>query len=177
MLNSSFVAATQQFWARLIDFGDGPEAVRTGLAVWRRQEAFFTPCPAHTASPRPSPFPQNNILIANIENSDRLAFHVLNGGERVATLEIDDFWAPAREEMVHVCFTLGENGRAEAYVNGESKGSSLDNGLPDILTRANMFVGKSNWPDEGEAGWGGDGLWEVARLFFSFALRLIFSLS
>lgn len=107
-----------QFWARLIDFGDGPDA--------------------------------NNILIANIENSNRLAFHVLNGGERVATLEIDDFWAPAREEMVHVCFTLGENGRAEAYVNGESKGSSLENGLPGILTRANMFVGKSNWPDEAQ---------------------------
>lgn len=65
------------------------------------------------------------------------------------TLEIANFWAPARADVAHVCFTLNDAGLAGAYMNGESKGSSENNALPNIVTRANMFIGKSNWPDEG----------------------------
>jgi hypothetical protein len=100
--------------------------------------------------PRPSLCHQDNILISNVENTNNLAFHVLNGGDRAATLEIADFWAPARADVAHVCFTLNDDGHAEAYMNGESKGSSEENALPNVVTRANMFIGKSNWPDAGK---------------------------
>ena len=110
-------------WSRVFDFGDGPDT--------------------------------NNILFANVGNTNTASFRIVKNGVTYA-LEIPNAIQVGTKQMWVI--TIDSTGMASVYRTiGDVNQTTLQVAVvskqmvvPDVDQRANMYVGRSNWPSDGQ---------------------------
>lgn len=85
----------------------------------------------------------DNILFTRYGGSDTLRFEVYKGS---VTTVINCASCIITNKLVHYAVTINGS-TAVIYVNGVAAASSSFTALPNTVTRANNYVGKSNWAD------------------------------
>jgi hypothetical protein len=85
--------------------------------------------------------PSNNILFTRVGSTTTLALYSHN-----VTTESVISAADAMQNNVwqHFAFTIASNGAAKIYKNGSVIASGTLN-VPNLVTRTNMYIGRSNW--------------------------------
>lgn len=87
---------------------------------------------------------QDNIVFAQLGGTNRVFFEVYNGG---STTKIE---GPSGSWMIgswhYYAATVDENGNAVIYIDGQEVVSGTTN-KPLNVSRANKYIGKSNWGD------------------------------
>jgi hypothetical protein len=87
--------------------------------------------------------PSNNILFARESTSATITLHSYNGATP-STLSATN--AIQNNVWQHFAFTISSSGAAKIYKNGAVIASGTLS-VPNIVSRSNMYVGRSNWPD------------------------------
>ena len=82
-----------------------------------------------------------NILLTNRWKRSEVEWSVRRGTNN-QSLIVTNFWT--LNNWQHVVASVNESGIMKVYRNGELKGSRLGH-IPTSTTRANHFIGKSNW--------------------------------
>jgi hypothetical protein len=85
--------------------------------------------------------PSNNILFARSSTSTTLTLHSYNG-TTASTLSATG--AIENNIWQHFAFTIASNGFSKIYKNGVVIASGTLN-VPNVVTRNNMYIGRSNW--------------------------------
>lgn len=86
----------------------------------------------------------DNIILANQGTSDDLNLSIRAGGSNIGmtvenVLETD--------QWMHIAATVGTDGTATIYINGEVVGTQAHQ-LPDNIQRTRNYIGRSNWNND-----------------------------
>lgn len=87
----------------------------------------------------------NNILLTQMRDTNDIAAHVYNGDVQIGTITVED--AIEQGQWAHWALVADGNDLV-LYKNGEIIGSDTMSETVATATRANHFIGKSNWSND-----------------------------
>lgn len=86
-------------------------------------------------------------MISNYSTSNTLAFHIYRSSNSVAKLEFNEY--VDLDKWIFICATIASTGEMRLYRDGTLLQTAYDGFTPEVTTRTQQYIAKSNWAVDG----------------------------